>query len=162
MSGSATHGFWELLSLGLGPAVLTAAVALLSPRLTEGRKQKAEKEKRRAEKFEELVGALFEHKHWLDQYMSTKIFGDKIELGVSPMAKVVTISNIYFPNFKEQIAELDIVSSKFEISILEAGKKRLSNEENYTSGSLEAAPAYFEKHSALMKELTAYAQKEFQ
>src|SRR5215204_4609642 len=33
-----------------------------------------QKRKRRAEKFEELVVALYEHKHWLDTFRSVKLF----------------------------------------------------------------------------------------
>lgn len=65
MGGQTTLAFWQLLLLSVGPATLTAAVALLGPYLLEGRKQEAERKKKRAEKVEELIGALYEHDHWL-------------------------------------------------------------------------------------------------
>ena len=58
----------------LVPVVVGGAIGLmggwLGPWFLERKKEGAEKKKRRAAKFEELVTALYEHKHWLDMMES--------------------------------------------------------------------------------------------
>jgi hypothetical protein len=53
----------------LVPVVVGGLIGLaggwLGPSLLERRKEKAEKKKLRAQKFEELVGAVVEHYHWI-------------------------------------------------------------------------------------------------
>ena len=56
--------------LGLAGTVVGGAIAVVSgwlgPWLIEGRKERAEQKKRRADKFEDLVRAFYEFDHWLD------------------------------------------------------------------------------------------------
>jgi hypothetical protein len=73
--------------------------------------QKAEKKRRRAEKFEELIATLYELSHWLTTMKNARlfgVFGDDDKIGMSPIAKVQAICSVYFPEFEEQIKQLDI------------------------------------------------------
>jgi len=62
----------------LAPVVVGGIIGLaggwLGPWLLERRKEKADKKKRRAEKFEELVTALFEYEHWLDVMRDIQLY----------------------------------------------------------------------------------------
>jgi DNA-binding helix-hairpin-helix protein with protein kinase domain len=70
--------------------------------------ERREARKRRADKFEELVAAVYEFDHWLDGIRNRDAFGhDNVAETASPFAKVQSISSIYFPQFVEPIAELD-------------------------------------------------------
>ena len=55
--------------LGLAGTVVGGAIAVVSgwlgPWLIEGRKERAEQKKRRADQSEDLVGAFYEFDHWL-------------------------------------------------------------------------------------------------
>ena len=72
------------------------------------RSRRAEKKARRAVKFEELVAALFAHKHWLDTMSKIGVFDHEGQLTLSPFAKVQAISSVYFPEFAQEISELDL------------------------------------------------------
>jgi hypothetical protein len=51
--------------------------------------------KKRADKFEELVAAVYEFDHWLDGARQGKDAPER----ASPFAKVQSISSVYFPQF---------------------------------------------------------------
>src|SRR4051794_23429816 len=78
---------------------------LVGPPFLHRMQVKADTRKRRAEKFEELVGALYEHNHWLDMHKNIKLFANEGVLPVSPMGKVQAIISVYFPQFRTQINE---------------------------------------------------------
>src|SRR5437868_1948308 len=68
--------------------------------------------KRRADKFEELVAAVYEFDHWLDGMRERDA---RVPETVSPIAKVQSISSVYFPQFDELIHELDRASHQYRI-----------------------------------------------
>jgi hypothetical protein len=75
----------------------------------------AERSRRRAQKFEELVTATYEHEHWLDRFRDVKLFGEAGDPGVSPMSKVQAISTIYFSQFDDRVQQLDQAASNYEL-----------------------------------------------
>ena len=66
----------------------------LSRRAQEHREAK----KRRSDKFEELVAAVYEFDHWVEGVRQRETVGVDIPETVSPFAKVEAISSIYFRN----------------------------------------------------------------
>src|SRR5262249_38268139 len=97
-----------------------------------------EKRKRRAEKFEELVAALFEYEHWLSQKRDKGAYGEDGELGVSPEAKIAAISAVYFPQFSGAIDQLVAAARSYELWMAEAGHLRLTNKFDQINASLNA------------------------
>src|SRR5262249_4878193 len=86
---------------------LIAIVAgLIGPPYLHHLQQKAERKRRRAEKFEELIATLYEHAHWLKEMAKVQAFGAEGRNVLSPMAKVQAISSVYFQEFEEQIRQL--------------------------------------------------------
>jgi hypothetical protein len=76
---------------------------------------KREKEKRRTEKFEELVRTIYEFDAWLlEQRNSSFDLNSKREETISPMAKVDAIAAIYFPRFMPMVRDLEQASFHFE------------------------------------------------
>jgi hypothetical protein len=67
----------------------------------------SEAKQRRADKFEELVAAVYEFDHWVQHIGSPEVNGRDIPQTVSPFAKLQSISSVYFPQFNEAIRELD-------------------------------------------------------
>src|SRR5258707_14095689 len=59
--------------------------------------ERREARKRRADKFEELVAAVYEFDHWLSSLRERDAFGmGDTRNTVSPFAKVQSISSVYF------------------------------------------------------------------
>jgi hypothetical protein len=120
-----------------------------------------EKSRRRAEKFEELVAAVYEFDHWLDGIRLRDAFGDdKVPQTVSPFSKVQSISAVYFPQFNDLIRELDRASGQYRIWISEAAGKRLSDDvAQLSSGFEEAITPYVQKREALLDALKEFARE---
>ena len=136
------------------------ATGWFGPWLLEGRKEKAEKKKRRADKFEELVTALYEHKHWLDMMEQIWVYGFEEKRTMSPFAKVHAISRVYFPEFEAQIAAVETASVEYEKWMYRAADSRVKGKVTI-EGMGEVYGAYFEKFWALQNELSEFAKKEF-
>ena len=141
---------------------LALAGAIGGGLLSHWMKTRTEKANRRAEKFEEILVALFDHKHWLSQMNSHRAFGgDKLE-SMSPAAKIRAISSLYFPEFKDMIIALDLAADQYELSMFEAGKERLQNrvpsEESLAAIKAAYLP-YAQAFHALVKALEIYGKQ---
>src|ERR1700680_1778044 len=85
-----------LLPVIVGGAIGIVA-GLIGPYFIQRAKDAAERKRKRAEKFEELVAAVVEHGHWLDALRNIRGLGVGSELGfateitLSPMAKIHAI-----------------------------------------------------------------------
>ena len=105
----------------LVPVIVGGVIALaggwFGPWVLEGRKEKAEKKKRRAEKFEELVAAIYEFDHWLDNERTRGLGGSTSPPEVSPFAKIQAISAVHFPSFDPLIRELDNGAASYRVWI---------------------------------------------
>jgi hypothetical protein len=136
--------------------------SLVGPWLIQDRKEAAEKKQRRAEKFEELVTALFELHHWMTKMRNVRVFGEERDLEMSPIAKVQAISAVYFPEFEKEIRALDLAADGYELWAMKAAGKRLKKEQGYVDGGNEEYEPFMEKFHALMRTLREYSCKEFQ
>ena len=146
--------------LGVGGTM----VGVIGTTIRDAARQRHETRKRRADKFEELVAAVYEFDHWLDGIRQRDAFGvGDARDTVSPFAKMQSISSIYFPQFSELIAELDRASSQYRIWIYTAEQKRVSNNiAQISDGFDEAFGPYAQKREALLKALQKFAHDEFQ
>jgi hypothetical protein len=139
------------------------AAGWLGPSLLEHRKEAAEKKKRRAEKFEELVAAIYEFDHWLDRQNDIIVHGEQGTIEVSPFAKIQAISAVYFPQFDDKIAELDRATLGYRVWMGAAGEKRLMGDTAGMRGGFnEAYLPYGKKRNALLTALKEFARSEFQ
>jgi hypothetical protein len=120
--------------------------------------------KRRADKFEEMVAAVYAFDEWLYSIQQRDAFGtDHIQETVPPFAKLQSISAVYFPQFDGSIRELDQASGQVRLWIDKAKQKRLSN--NITQlcdGFEEVRRPYVQKREALLDALNEFAHEEFQ
>lgn len=152
---------WATLIPVIVGGLIGLAAGLIGPWFLESRKQEAEKKKKRAEKFEELIAAIHEHAHWLDTARSVRIFGSDKELGVNPITKALAIVAIYFPQFYEEMKEIDLAAGKFETWMFEAGQKRMDGDKNFRDGHIEAYDSYARKRLNLLENLRKFAAEEF-
>jgi hypothetical protein len=143
--------------------LLTLAGGWLGPSLLERRREGAEKKKRRADKFENLVVAVYEFDHWLDRLKQIDAFGAELSSEPSPFARLQAISAVYFPQFADAVSELDVAATRYRAWMTDAGVKRLNNRvATMIEGHLEAYKPYQVKRDALLKSLTEFAAREFE
>jgi hypothetical protein len=103
-------------------------VGLVGAARRDAAQDRRDAKKRRAEKFEELVAAVYEFDHWLTGIRDREAVGVHVDgpQTVSPFSKVEAISSVYFPQFIPLIDELDDASVQYLIWINEAMLKRVS------------------------------------
>jgi hypothetical protein len=123
-----------------------------------------EKKKRRADKFEELVAALYEFDHWINNQRRQRAYGEALPDTISPFAKLQSISSVYFPQFDKQIGELSTATSGYRVWMGEFAKKRIEGRVNpkEEDGFSEAYGEYLDKLNKLLDALKEFARKEFQ
>jgi hypothetical protein len=87
-----------------GFAIAGAVVGFLGSMLVRFMQTRAEKQQKRAEKFEELVGAVYEHEHWLKIVRSTEGSGrgEAEPAGLSPISKLHAISACNSRNLRQR------------------------------------------------------------
>ena len=152
--GGLLAGLFALGGIGVGAVVAARRDAA---------QERHEKAKRRADKFEELVAALYDFDHWVDSSRQRDAFGFDIPQTVSPFAKVQAISSVYFPQFDEAIRELDIATVQYRMWIHTAAVRRIDNNITKVSeGLTEAYTPYVQKRDALLGALKKFAHDEFQ
>jgi hypothetical protein len=122
-----------------------------------------ERRRRRAEKFEELVKAIYEFDHWVETDRTRALGGAAPELSVSPFAKIQAIASLYFPQFDPLVRELDRGTAIYRLWIETANFKRVSGQSTVLpDGLAEAMKPYNDARDRLTEELSRFAQKKFQ
>lgn len=148
------------------PVVVGGAIALagswLGPWLLETRKEKAELRKLRAEKFEDLVKAIYEFDHWMDRERDRALDGQG-EPTVSPFAKVQAISSVFFPKFALLVSDLEQCTNKYVGWIAAANVARVSGTlTKLPEGLTEVLNPYVKARDKLLEQLSTFAQRNFQ
>jgi hypothetical protein len=94
-----------LLTLGgIGAGLVASAYR-------DAAQERREAKKRREDKFEELVAAVYEFDHWLNGLRRWDYNKPPSNPEApSPFAKVQSITSVYFPQFSEMVRELDLAS----------------------------------------------------
>jgi hypothetical protein len=153
--GGLLTGLFALGGIGVG---------LVGAARRDAAQERRDARKRRADKFEELVAAVYEFDHWLETMRQKDAFGigDAPET-VSPFAKVQSISSVYFPQFSELIGELDRASDQYRIWIYNTEQLRRANAvARLSDGFNEVNVPYVRKREALLDALKKFAHEEFQ
>jgi hypothetical protein len=152
----------------LVPVIIGGVIALagtwLGPWISERHKEKQEKRKTRAPKFEELVATVYEFDHWLDRERDANLGGNYESQGVSPFAKLEAIAAVYFPQFDNLIQELNSAADRYIFWMTNVRVKYASNTlgEKPLEGFEEVIEPYNEVRNRVLKALREFAHKEFQ
>src|SRR6266699_5334500 len=135
--------------LGVGGTL----VGVIGTTIRDVAQQRHEKAKRRADKFEELVAAVYEFDHWLDGLRHRDAFGqDIVPMTLSPFAKLQSISAVYFPQFDKPIVAMSRAANRF---MYKAEQKNIT--QNAEEGFDEVIQFYVNKREALLDALKAFA-----
>jgi hypothetical protein len=148
-----------LLGIGgtIGGSIATA--------LRDKSQQEYEIKKKRAEKFEELVAAVYEFDHWLSAVRDRRVVGQNTALEtVSPFSKVQAISSVYFQQFSKLVRELEFAADQYQAWTYSAQNKRLDNKTavEINDGYEGAYRPYAEKREVLLDALQKFARNHFQ
>jgi hypothetical protein len=152
----------------LWPVIVGGGIGIVAgivgPYFIQRAKDAADKKRKRAEKFEELVSAVVEHYHWFATMRFFYISGQGSEPPLSPITRIEGIVSTYFPEFEELVRRLDSASNRYEIWILNVGQKRVRNEAGYEKldGHDEVVTNYKDARSNLLAELKRFARRKFQ
>lgn len=94
--------------------VLALLGSWVGPWLSESRKEAAKRRRRRIQKYEELVGAIFEFDSWVDMLRRNQAWDENLPTTcASPFAKVLAIADVYFPECAEQVRALSQAAEKY-------------------------------------------------
>ncbi len=152
---------------GAAISIVSLLIGALLNHLTSSaqhrRQQLAEKAKRRAEKFEELIAILYEHKQWLGTIRGIRLLGYNRDETMSPMPRAEAIVTAYFPVFRKQIAELDGKSDAYDLWLSQRANLRLKGMpiRDVADGWLDAYRPYSLGFHELTKALHDFAEREF-
>jgi hypothetical protein len=101
--------------------VLALLGSWLGPWFSERRREAAKRRRRRIQKYEELVGAIFEFDSWVDMLRRNQAWGDNLpSAGVSPFAKVLAIADVYFPECCGQVYALGQAAEEYRHWVVKA------------------------------------------
>jgi hypothetical protein len=161
-ASSVTPFVGGLLQVALGGTIgLIGGFA--GPYFIQRAKDASDTKRKRAEKFEELVAALYEHRHWLDTVKGIRAYGRDGEIPLSPFTKACAISIAYFPYFDEMLCELEVAAGEYETWMFSAANKRLANDiASMNEGVMTAYAPYARKLKDVMKQLQEFGRREFQ
>jgi hypothetical protein len=147
------------------PVVVGGLIGILSglvgPYFIQREKDAADKKRKRAEKFEEWVGAVYEYDHWIDTIRGIRVAGLDGEITMSPFAKIRAISDTYFPEFEKAIEELRATGHTYGMWMLEVVQNRPQKDALLARHETIVGP-YVEKRDALLAELRSVARRLFQ
>ena len=151
--------FFQTLLGGL----LTLAGGALGPWILQQKKDREEKRKHRADKFEELVQAVYEFDLWLDDKERATVHGEDVKLRASPFAKVEAIAAVYFSQVLDKVEAVRVAARDYERWMPGATIKRLKDDppDQILSGLPEVYQPYAAKRDELLDELKNIAAKDF-
>lgn len=161
----ADTSLWPVVVGGLLTGIFALGgigVGLVGASRRDAAQERRDARKRRADKFEELVAAVYEFDHWLTLTRQRELEKKEgVPEAVSPFAKLQAISSVYFPQFSKLVDELDIVSSRYVAWIYNPQDKTFSE----TGKALlfdGAYTPYSNSREARLNVLTKFAHEEFQ
>jgi hypothetical protein len=164
----ADTSLWPVLVGGLLTGLFALGgigVGLVGASRQDAAQERRDTRKRRADKFEELVAAVYEFDHWLDAIRQRDAFGHgSVPETASPFAKVQSISAVYFPQFSGLVGELDQATTPYRVWIHSVEQKRVLGEDiaQVSAGFADAFLPYAQTRAALIDALKKFAHDEFQ
>jgi len=137
--------------------------SVIGPFFIQRAKDATDRRRKRAEKCEELIGAVVEHYHWIAAMRYFTISGQGNQPTLSPITKIQAIVSMYFPEFDVLALQFDIVSNSYELWILDIGQRRVRNEPGYENiaGHDDVGQEYTAKRMEFLAALRNFARREF-
>lgn len=145
--------------LTLGGGVIASGATWFS----NSRRDASEKQAKHADKFEQLVAAVYEFDHWLELKQDVIVFAHDDKIGPSPFYRIESISAVYFPILLPKITLLKVAAHGVNSWINKAALKRHNNQiDALQEGLLESYNPYLQARDALLTDVIEQAKREFQ
>jgi hypothetical protein len=161
----ADTSLWPILLTGLftlGGSLGGIGVGLVGTARRDAAQERREARKRRAEKFEELVAAVYEFDYWLEGVRDREAFGRYgIPVAASPFAKLEAISAVYYPQFQRLIADVWVAADRYQNWIRRVADERKDGRQG-TKDFLEVLDPYMAARGALLDAIKNFPREEFQ
>jgi hypothetical protein len=118
----------------------------------------------RRTKLEELLNAVFEAHHWLDQRRDEALFSGTAVTNADPFNRVQVIGGLYFPELSQELSELKMAYLQYEHWLLDSQGKvspaKIMNDANAYGAALKDAKEGFKNiHEPLLKRTAALEDK---
>jgi hypothetical protein len=140
------------------------AGGVICPLLLEWRKGIVEKNKKRAEKLEEFVSALYEYDYWVYEQQSF-ILTERSREGtgkIKPIGKLRAIASIYFPQLSKEIDNLDEIAGQLNWWVLFVGRQMSKeSKEQYEPEFMKRGAIYKTALNSVNDAITKIANTEF-
>ena len=164
MADAAAPGMVATLVPVIVGGVLALAGSWLGPWLSERHKEKQEKRKTRATKFEELVATVYEFDHWLDKERDANLANEPPKPGLTPFAKLEAIAAVHFPQFDALIRRLEDEAAKYTVWMNQMRVNIIQGTlgKNPLDGYAAIIELYNTARNQLLQALREFAHKEFQ
>jgi hypothetical protein len=124
--GKTNPDFWTVLL----PVIVGGALALLGsiagPMAMQMISTRYEERKLRRERFEEMIGTVYSHDHWIEKVREKRLFHDDDEETVTPLNRAIAISALYFPNLLDELKTLELSTAEYEVWMYAAREAKLS------------------------------------
>lgn len=154
---------WETLIPVVVGGGIAAVGGIVAPTVSKWLDNRAERRKRRAEKFEEMINTLYENDDWLDELRGIRAFGNQRAERACPLPRGQTIAALYFPALIGEFDKVEVEGRKYIMWMNEAAKKRLGGKLNELNDGLEAAyKPYRVQFVSTLNVLRDYAKTELQ
>jgi hypothetical protein len=149
--------------IALGGTIIGFAGGFVGQWLLEGRKHEAEKKRKRAEKLEELVITIYDHREWMNEIA---VNYNKESHPNSPFAKIEAIKQVYFSQFDILVRKMAMTSNNYYISIKKNNAMRQQSDSSIPAHAIdeltEAKESYYKSLGSLLDEIRKYSKREFQ
>jgi hypothetical protein len=164
MAGADTS-LWPVVVGGLLAGLFALGgigVGLVGTARRDAAQERREAKKRREDKFEEFVAAVYEFDYWLEGVRDREAFGRYgIPMAASPFAKVEAISAVYYPQFQRLIADLWVAADRYQNWIRRVADERKDGRQG-TKDFLEVLDPYMAARGALLDAIKNFPREEFQ
>jgi hypothetical protein len=151
--------------IALGGTIIGFAGGFVGQWLSEGRKQQVEKRRKRAEKLEELVITIYDHREWMNEIAVNCTESSHPN---SPFAKIEAIKQVYFAQFDILVRKMAATSNAYYSLIKRHGAVlQQLNPSNPAHVKIidevgEAKESYYKSLGFLLEEIKRYSKREFQ
>jgi hypothetical protein len=137
--------------LTMGGGVIAGVVTVISKLIDWD----VERKRRRVEKFEQLVLAIYEHDHWVDQARQSRVYSNGTpDPGLSPLAKIEAIAAAYFPAVMGNVAKFKTATINYDAWMAQAMMKAAQNKRDELNDGLnEVIRLYVDAQGDLINQL---------